>query len=105
MIYTEQTVHELKTPSDVKYALASNNHFFEPSTMKFFGDRMASFALRSMDGKRYLYRRPSAKVNVFGTQKTAGRDFFGCWEIVPKHDHVDLVHSSEEIKDKLYSII
>ncbi len=102
MIFTEQTIGQLKTASDVKYALNDSSYFFERKTMKFFGDKMSSFGVRTLNGKRYLYRKPSARVNVFGTWKTAGKMFFGCWEIVPKRDHVDLQPVSDEIKDAVY---
>lgn len=103
MIYTQETISQLKTASDVKYALNESSYFFTRKTMKFFGDKMSSFGVRTVNGKRYLYRKPSARVNVFGAWKQAGRDFFGCWEIIPKQDHVDLQPVSDELKNNLYS--
>lgn len=105
MIFTHETINQLKTASDIKYALNGNSYFFNRSTMKFFGDKMTSFGVRTINGKRYLYRKPSAKVNVFGTWKTAGREFFGAWEIIPKHDHVDLSPIDEQTKDAVYQAI
>ena len=105
MIYTTETVHKLKTASDVKYALSEDSYFFSRSTMRFFGDKITSFGVRTVNGKRYLYRKPSARVNVFGTWKIAGREFFIAWEIVPKHDHVELVKCDDETKDLIYSTI
>ena len=40
---------DIKTPSDLKCALAQRDpqsHFFDRKTMQFFGDRMANFGLR-----------------------------------------------------------
>jgi hypothetical protein len=104
MIYTQETINQVKTASDVKYAL-QDSYFFSRNTMKFFGDKMSSFGVRTINSKRYLYRKPSARVNVFGTWKTAGKMFFNCWEIVPKQDHVDLQPVSDEIKDAVYFAI
>ena len=103
MIFTQETLKNIKTASDVKYALNDSSYFFTRKTMKFFGDKMTSFGVRTINGKRYLYRKPSARVNVFGTWKTAGKDFFGCWEIVPKIDHVDLSPVSDDTKDVVYN--
>jgi hypothetical protein len=103
MIYTQETINQVKTASDVKYALNDSSYFFERKTMKFFGDKMSSFGVRTVNGKRYLYRKPSARVNVFGTWKQAGKMFFGCWEIVPKHDHIELNNLTSEEKDEIYN--
>ncbi len=103
MIFTEQTIGQLKTASDVKYALNDSSHFFARKTMRFFGDKMTSFGVRTINGKRYLYRKPNAYVNVFGTWKQAGKDFFNCWQIVPKHDHIELMIVSDSEKDAVYN--
>jgi hypothetical protein len=103
MIFTEQTIGQLKTASDVKYALNDSSYFFTRKTMRFFGDKMTSFGVRTINGKRYLYRKPSARVNVFGTWKQAGKDFFGCWEIVPKNKYVDLIPVIGSEKDAVYN--
>lgn len=105
MIYTTETVHKLKTASDVKYALSEDSPFFSRFAMKFFGDKITSFGVRTVDGKRYLYRKPSAQVNVFGTWKRAGREHFNAWEIIPKHDHVELINCDESTKEMIYQTI
>jgi hypothetical protein len=104
MIYTNETLKHVKSASDVKYAL-KDSHFFDRKTMKFFGDKMSSFGIRTINGKRYMYRKPSAKVNVFGTWKTAGFDFFNAWEIVPKIDHLELKIVSTKEKETIYNNI
>lgn len=73
----------MTTPSDIRanYLAHKHGHFFDRDTMKFFGDTMRSFGVRVIDGVTYLYRKPSARVNVFGTWKTAGRAFFGAWRV------------------------
>ena len=105
MIYTSETINQIKSASDVKYALRDDNHFFDRSTMRFFGDKVTSFGVRTVNGKRYMYRKPSAQVNVFGKWKTAGREFFNAWEIVPKHDHVELRHVDKSEKEEVYQSI
>jgi hypothetical protein len=102
MIYTAETLKDVKTPSDVKYALLDTDYFFNRKTMKFFGDKMTSFGVRTINGKRIMYRKPTARVNVFGTWKTAGRDFFNAWELIPKNDHIDLQSVSDEEKKSIY---
>jgi len=102
MIYTQETLNQVKTATDVKYAL-QDSYFFSRDTMKFFGDKMSSFGVRTINGKRYLYRKPNAYVNVFGTWKQAGRDFFGAWELIPKHDHLELKVLSSEEKHEIYN--
>jgi len=104
MIYTQENLKHVKSASDVKYAL-KDSHFFDRKTMKFFGDKMTSFGIKTINGKRYMYRKPSAKVNVFGTWKTAGFDFFNVWEIVPKSDHVILEIVSDETKGFIYNTL
>jgi hypothetical protein len=47
--------------------------------MAFFGDTMRSYGVRKINGVQYMYRRPDATVNVFGTRKLAGRTFFNAW--------------------------
>lgn len=105
MIYTNDTIKQVRNASDVKHALREDNHFFNRSTMRFFGDTLASFGVRTVNGKRYIYRKPTAKVNAFGKWKTAGREFFSAWEIVPKHDHVELRHVDKSEKEKVYQSI
>ena len=103
MIYTNETLKQVKSASDVKYALNSDSYFFSRKTMKFFGDTMSSFGIRTIDGKRFMYRKPTAKVCVFGTWKIAGKAFFNAWEIVPKSDHVVLEIVSDEMKELIYN--
>lgn len=103
MIYNNENLKHVKTASDVKFALKSENYFFERKTMKFFGDKMTSFGIKTVNGKRYMYRKPSAKVNIFGTWKTTGKDFFNAWEIIPKIDHLELSIVSTEIKETIYN--
>lgn len=105
MIFTAETLKNIKTASDVKYALNEDSHFFDRKTMKFFGDSMTSFGVRTVNGKRYIYRKPTARVNVFGTWKMAGREFFNVWEITPHTDHVKLQHVSDEVKNQIYAVI
>ena len=73
------------TVAEVKAAYqnsqGANGHFFERAAMRFFGDTMKSFAVYRDGDDFYLYRKPSARVNVFGTWRTAGRDYFGAWKI------------------------
>lgn len=80
------------TPSDIRYAYErggergdhpASRHFFKRDTMKFFGDTMRSFGVKTIGGQVILYRKPTAKVNVFGTWKEAGREFFGAWRFDP----------------------
>jgi hypothetical protein len=105
MIYTTENLKHVKTVTDVKYGLNSDSYFFERKTMKFFGDKMTSFGVKTVNGKRYMYRKPSAKINVFGTWKTAGKDFFNAWEIIPKIDHLELSIVSSELKETIYNSI
>ena len=76
------TLDRIKTASDVKHYLSEESHFFDRGTMRFFGDTMASFAVRRIDGRVIMYRKPSARVNVFGKVQVAGRTFFNCYEVV-----------------------
>ena len=102
MIYTQENLKHVKSASDVKYAL-KDSHFFDRKTMKFFGDKMTSFGIKTINGGRYMYRKPSAKVNVFGTWKTAGFDFFNVWELLPMLDHLELKVLSTEEKVNFYN--
>jgi hypothetical protein len=103
MIYTQENLKHVKTASDVKHALNSDSYFFSRKAMKFFGDKMTSFGIKTINGKRYMYRKPSAKVNVFGTWKTAGFDFFNAWELLPMLDHLELKVLSTEEKVNFYN--
>jgi hypothetical protein len=76
------------TPADIRHNYLSNDngHFFDRDTMKWFGDTMRSFAVIVIDGTTFMYRKPSATVNVFGTRRPVGRQFFKCWEVMPNGD-------------------
>ena len=82
----------------------NTGYFFSRSTMKFFGDTMASFGVRTFEGKRILYRKPTAYVNTpFSGRKQAGKTFFSCWEIKPKTEsEIDICPVSEELKERFY---
>jgi len=70
-------------PSTIRQNYIANNcgHFFERETMRFFGDTMRSFGSIIIGGELFLYRKPSAMVNVFGRKQRAGREFFNAWII------------------------
>lgn len=97
------------TPTNVRMFYESRRstneprYFFDRDTMRFFGDTMKSFGARRIDGKVYLYRKPSARVNVFGTWKTAGRDFFNAWHFDP--ETYDLHNCSTEETSLVYQAI
>ena len=69
------------TPANIKRDYLDNDSgpFFDRSTMEFFGDKMSSFGTTCIADEIYLYRKPTASVNVFGKTKTAGREFFNAW--------------------------
>ena len=83
------------TPADIRAAVSIGDasHFFDRATMKFFGDTMRSFGTiqswSKSDGGTadkpvtFLYRKPSASVNVFGTIKKAGQEHFNIWKFEP----------------------
>lgn len=82
----------------------NTGYFFSRSTMKFFGDTMASFGVRTFGGKRILYRKPSAYVRTFTGIQQAGKTFFSCWEIKPKNEsEIDISPVSEELKETFYN--
>jgi hypothetical protein len=91
-------------PADIKseYNSRDNGHFFDRDTMRFFGDTMRSFGVCTIDGSRYLYRKPSAIVNVFGTRKRAGRDYFNAWLVT---DDFDLDYCDNETIQRVYNAI
>tara|TARA_R110000824_G_scaffold347713_1_gene534455 strand:- start:277 stop:576 length:300 start_codon:yes stop_codon:yes gene_type:complete len=92
------------TPADIRHNYLANDcgHFFDRATMKWFGDTMRSYAVIVIDGTVYLYRKPSATVNVFGTRKTAGRQFFNCWEV---EDNGDLSHVMADVENMVWGAI
>lgn len=80
-----------------------HGHFFDDDTMRFFGDTMDSYACCiGPDGSHYMYRKPSATVNVFGRSTKAGRQFFNCWLIVRKDDGIDLDHCDDATTSMIY---
>lgn len=101
MNITNESVLKMSV-SDIKHH--NNGHFFSPATMKFFGDKMSSFGVRTFEGKRILYRKPTAYVRTpFSGIQQAGKTFFSCWEVKPKENNtVDISPVSEEFKTRFY---
>lgn len=101
MLVNENTILKMSV-SDIKYH--NEGPFFSRSTMRFFGDKMTSFGVRTFDGKRVLYRKPNAMVNVFGTWKRAGREFASCWIIERVSDEaVDITPVNSEFKERFFN--
>lgn len=102
MIANNQTLHKM-TVSDVKRL--NTGYFFSRQTMRFFGDKMTSFGIRTFSGKRILYRKPTAFVNTpFSGVQRAGKDFFSCWEVVVKSpETVDIIPTSEDFKSLFFA--
>lgn len=101
MIVNEQTVHRMNV-GDIRMHYREDGYFFNRSTMRFFGDNMRSFGVRSMDGERYMYRKPTAMVNVMGSWTRAGWRFFSAWKVVPvDSENVDLVPTTSEEEEAL----
>jgi hypothetical protein len=93
---------ETMSPAEIKRAYEADHadgHFFDRGTMRWFGDRMSSFGTRNIDGVRYLYRKPTAHVNVFGKWQIAGRTFFTAWRFTIDSD---LNYCSEEETQKVW---
>lgn len=100
MIINNESVLKMSV-SDIKHH--NNGHFFSRSNMKFFGDKMSSFGVRTFEGKRILYRRPTAYVRTFTGVQQAGKTFFSCWEIKPKNEsEIDISPVSDEFKTRFY---
>jgi hypothetical protein len=97
------------TPSDVRMfyesgaTISAPRYFFERKTMRFFGDTMRSFGARTIGGNVYLFRKPSASVNVFGRHHTAGRQFFNAWRLDPVT--YDLRHCSAEETQRVFDAV
>jgi len=89
--------------SDIKHH--STGYFFSRNTMKFFGDKMSSFGVRTYNGKRILYRKPTAYVKTpFSGIQRAGKSFFGCWEVTVKSEsEVNIMPVSEDLKNLFYN--
>ncbi len=101
MNITSESVLKMSV-SDIKYH--NEGHFFSRSTMKFFGDKMSSFGVRTYQGKRILYRKPTAYVRTpFSGVQQAGKTFFSCWEVKPKTESaVDISPVSDDFKNLFY---
>ena len=69
--YDLELFEDIKTPFDIKrYHLKHypDSYFFEPKTMKFFGDTMKNFGIFTDDeGYKYLYRKKPVKHGLTGT--------------------------------------
>lgn len=102
MIINNQTVLKMSV-SDIKHH--NEGYFFSRSTMRFFGDKMTSFGVRTFEGKRILYRKPTAYVKTpFSGIQQAGKTFFSCWEVKPKNEEtVDISPVSDEFKNRFYN--
>lgn len=92
------------TPADVRRDYNNGNHgyFFDPSSMRFFGDKMSSYGTKIIDQQLYLYRKPSAMVNVFGREQQAGWEFFGAWLVA---DDGDVDTADDEAKRAVYDAV
>lgn len=90
------------TVSDIKYY--NKGYFFSRETMRFFGDKMASFGAKTFEGVRVLYRKPTAYVKTpFSGVRQAGKDFFSCWIIKAKNEQeIDICPVSEDFKERLF---
>ena len=99
---------DIWTPAAIRQAYqrcADSGHFFDRATMRWFGDTMRSFGTTTIDGSVFLYRKRNASVNVFGTWRPAGREFFNAWIWNPETSELsscDLA-TTELIFAKLYS--
>lgn len=62
------------TPAKVRseYIARNHGHYFDRSTMRFFGDTMKSFGCRMFEGKPVWYRKLLSPINVFGRLKLSG---------------------------------
>jgi hypothetical protein len=93
------------TPTEIR-ARCDSEHFFSRATMRFFGDTMRSYGTRTVDGQLYMYRKPSARVNVFGRSTMAGREFFGAWRVTENNDGtVSLDRANDLEKSKVYRAV
>ncbi len=81
-----------------------DNHFWDRNTMRFFGDKVSSFTCMTLLNVRYMYRKPSAWVSVFGERKKADKAHFNVWEVVVTSDglHYDLLPVSKVTQDHIY---
>jgi hypothetical protein len=101
--------NEIKTPSNVRMFYESKDssngrrYFFSRDTMRFFGDTMRSFGTKQLDGVVYLYRKPSATVNVFGNHYRADSNntYLGVWRLNPETYDLDRVRD-HAIEAKVY---
>lgn len=101
MQVTQESILKM-TVSDIKYH--NKGYFFNRDTMRFFGDKMTSFGVRTFEGKRVLYRKPSATVNVFGTWKRVNKEFFNCWTVdYVSPSEIELNTTSEDFKNRFFN--
>lgn len=92
------------TPNYIKSAVErKGSFFFTRRTMRFFGDTMRSFDCAYIDGETYLFRKPSAYVNVFGTWKLAGETHFNIWRY--DFDTSDLITVPSEKQTQLFNLL
>lgn len=94
------------TPAQIKYAYQDkrpDGHFFDRGTMKWFGDTMASYGTRTIDGQIYMYRKRDKMVNVFGNWKRCGRGFFNAWRFDPVTADLDSCDAAET--NKVWEVI
>lgn len=81
-----------------------HGHFFDPDTMKFFGDRLTSYKVVNWQGDDIMYRKPGATVNVFGSSRTVTKkDYFSSWRFNP--DNGDLSSLSNEEETEFLTLI
>ena len=101
MKLTNESVLKMSV-SDIKYY--NTGYFFSRSTMNFFGDKMTSFGVRTYNGRRILYRKPTAYVKTpFSGIQKAGKTFFSCWEVTVKNEsEVDLIPITGDFKKLFY---
>lgn len=79
----------------------NEGYFFTRNTMKFFGDKMSSFGVRTFEGKRVLYRKPTALVRTFTGWQKAGKMFVSVWIVEAKNESlVNIRPVSEEFKQR-----
>lgn len=98
------------TPYQVRdgYRPGRGRHFFDEDTMRFFGDTMDSYGVTSLNGQTFMYRKRDATVNVFGRVQRAGREFFGCWQILFNEtphpvSSLDLKSCDDDTKERVYN--
>lgn len=93
------------TVSNIKYY--NKGYFFSRETMRFFGDKMASFGAKTFEGVRVLYRKPTAYVKTpFSGTRQAGKDFFNCWIVEPVNEQeIKLKIANDDFKNRFYKTL